>query len=189
MITTGIGASEIEGGVESGAVKPLAKVRGWLLVFTVLLIPHIVLSALILVNSWPLPAGASLSPPGWGIEHLRLITQLITLVGHTTGVALIVIRHRYAPAFFTLYIPVLFLLFLLDPDIMATQVAHAERLGFEGASDPDLGPAQAQVRTIFSLVLSVVVWGYWLRSKRVEAVFGRNGLGFLHTRVLSRWGR
>ena len=158
--------SDAGGATSDTPEQKLTKIRGWLLVLCIILFPHIITSALLLIKS--LPFVISLS-----VETLRLVTQAVMLVGHSTGLILIFKRNRYTPAYFTLYVPLLLLLTLADPDLAATQMANAEILGrqpLEGA---------AAVARVASLAVTVLIWAYWLRSKRVRAVFGSVGLGAL----------
>ena len=88
-------------------------------------------------------------------------------------------RSRFAPAFFTLYIPFGLVLFLIDPDPAATRVAYGEAAG-NLLGRPNLVTV---VESSFALALTAgftamaLGLGYWLRSKRVKAVFGSTGLG------------
>jgi len=150
---------------DDASKQDLSKIRGWLLVICIVLVPHIVTSALLLTRSMPIVISLS-------VETLRIVTQAVMLVGHITGLILIVRRNRYTPAYFTLYLPLLLLLTLADPDLAATQMANAELLG----TQPLEGAAVARVASLF---VTVIVWAYWLRSKRVRTVFGSVGLAAL----------
>ena len=150
-------------------------VRGWLLLFTLGLIPHIILSAAYAMASWDLVGGGA-NVTELRLERMRLVSSMAVLVGHATGVLLILTRNRYTPAFFSLYLPLLLLFVALDPDTIATQVAQAERLGVERVEG---SRAQAAVRTVLAVSLGIAWIVYWFRSARVRAVFGSTGLGAL----------
>jgi hypothetical protein len=122
-----------------------------------------------------------LSAPGMdrsllGVERIRILTQAVILIGHTIGLVLIVTRNRYTPTYFTLYLPLLVLIFFADPNTVATQVIYAERLGLSTAAERVKSGGQAVTRTVFALSATAVVFVYWLKSKRVRAVFGSTGL-------------
>jgi len=142
-----------------------------LLLFAVALVPHTVYSVLFLTNSEFFAVVAA--EPG------RLVNVVTQLVGGLSGLVLIMTRSRFAPAFFTLYIPFGLVLFLIDPDPAATRVAYAEVLG-NLLGNPDL---VAEIESSYALALTVgftgmaLGLGYMLRSKRVKAVFGSTGLG------------
>jgi hypothetical protein len=144
------------------AVRDLAKIRGWLLVFAVILIPHGVGSLFVL-----------LSPEFRGAESaLGLGTLVVTAAGNLSGIVLILSRNRLAPAFFTLYPPLLLLLNLLHPDLLATANARLAALG----STDEFGPTQLGLVLAVNVALVVLMVGYWARSERVQAVFGTKGL-------------
>ncbi len=156
-----------------GAQRDLSKVRGWLLLFAVALVPHTVWSVLFLTNSEFFAVVAA--------EPSRLVSVVTQLVGGLSGLVLIMTRSRFAPAFFTLYFPFGLVVFLMDPDPAATRVAYAEVLGNLVLGNPD--PVVAEIESSYALALTVgftgmaLGLGYMLRSKRVKAVFGSTGLG------------
>ena len=157
----------------------LATIRGWLLLFAIILVPHIVTSAVILAHSWPFVPMPDVEQDLRAVERLRSGTQAVIFIGNSVGLALLSTRNRYAPAYFTLYLPLLVLLFMADPDTIATQVAYAERLGLFDAAERAKNMTEARTRTVLSLSVTAVAFGYWLRSRRVYAVFGSTGLGGL----------
>ena len=151
-----------------GSPRDLSRVRGWLLLFAVALVPHLVIAIVILTHSGLM----DLTVFGW----INLVVQLI---GGSAGLVLIIARSRVAPAYFTLYIPFLVVLFLLDPDPLATRVAYMEVLG-DVVGDPsivDEAESTFGLGLSGSIVSSALAWGYMQRSKRVKAVFGSTGLG------------
>lgn len=153
------------------AVRQRETVGGWLLVICVLLVPHILNSALILANSAPFIREA-VADRDVGVETLRLVTLAVMFLGHSSGLLLIVSRHRFTPAYFTLYVPLLLVLFFVDPDPGATARSYAERLGL---AYPE-GAGTFIVQLTVSLAASALFFGYWLRSERVRRTFGSNGL-------------
>ncbi len=163
-----------------GAQRDLSKVRGWLLLFAVALVPHTVWSVVFLTNSEFFAVVAA--------EPSRLVNVVTQLVGGLSGLVLIMTRSRFAPAFFTLYFPFGLVVFLMDPDPAATRVAYAEVLVNLVWGNPDLVVAEiesavAEIESSYALALTVgftsmaLALGYMLRSKRVKAVFGSTGLG------------
>jgi hypothetical protein len=161
----------------------LTRIRGWLLVFCIMLVPHIVLAPLILIQSWPIVSAPSADPSIVSLERTRMLTQAVILIGNSVGLALILTRSRYAPAYFTVYLLLSPLLILADPDTIATQVEHARRLGLSHGADDSTGRAQAVMRTTFALLATGAWLGYWLESKRVRAVFGSAGLEAVRGRM------
>ena len=150
-----------------GPARSLSRVRGWLLVFVVLLVPHLVSSLFILASS-EFRAAA-------GIEGLSLVTLALTAAGNLSGIVLILTRNRYAPVFFTVYPPALLFLTLLSPSLV--DAANA-RLAALGATSP---VTPVQVAAVFSVNVAIVVGtvAYWARSERVRSVFGSRGLELL----------
>jgi len=147
----------------------LHKIRGWLLLFTILLVPHAVGSLALLLRQ--LQTGTLNSGPAL----LGAVTLGVTAVGNFTGLALILRRSPTAPAYFTLYLPLLVVLFFLDPDPVATINARLTSLGSPGP----VTAVQLGVLIVVNLVLVVLSVAYWSKSMRVEAVFGSRGLSLL----------
>jgi hypothetical protein len=159
-------------------VLDLNRIRGWLLLFAVALIPHIVLGVLNAFGSWQaltLPSGTGSETAEW----LRFVASSTVALGNTAGLLLILTRHRYAPAYFTLYLPCLFLLFFIDPDPLMTQAIYERRLGLASPTDLRRAHNRAVVRTALSVSMSLAWLVYWIRSRRVRAVFGSTGLGIV----------
>lgn len=152
---------------ESGAGSPsVAGVRGWLLLFTLGLLPHLALSGAYLAD-----AMRSRTAGGpW------LVLATLTLVGHGTGLALILRRHRLAPAFFTLYLPLSIAAALLTPGVGAAQAEEAVRLGMIDPSEQARVAASAPGRIALAVAVGALCLGYWLKSRRVRATFGSTGL-------------
>ncbi len=154
-----------------GSQKDLNKIRGWLLIFAVALVPHTVVAIFILTNSGLLAVATA--------EPMRMVNLVVQMVGGLSGLVLILTRSRVAPAFFTLYIPLLVVIVLLDPNLAATRVAYGEALG-DLLGDPDIA---VEIENSFGLGLTLSItstalaFGYILRSRRVKAVFGSTGLG------------
>jgi hypothetical protein len=155
------------GGREDPAVtdKNLNRVRGWLLVFVVILVPHTVRASLMLFS----PELRSVEAP------LGLATLGVTAMGNLLGITLVLSKHRWAPAFITVYLPFLLVLNLLNPDLVGTVNARMAAAGSTGEVDP---------LVVFGLLavnlVMIAVWvGYWMKSERVQAVFGSRGLQLL----------
>jgi hypothetical protein len=145
--------------------KNLNLVRGWLLVFVVILVPHAVRATLMLF-----------SPELRGVEtSLGLATLGVTAIGNLLGIALVLSKHRLAPPFFTLYLPLLFILNLLHPDLVGTVNARTAAFGFTR----DIDPVSVGGLLVMNLVMIVVWVSYWMQSERVQAVFGSKGLQLL----------
>ena len=153
--------------------QKLNKIRGWLLVFFIMLIPHTPQSLMLVIKEWPIVFDADPSYSMLRVETLRLVTHVVMFLGHSMSLVLIVTRNRYTPAFITVYLALLFFLTIVDPDIAATQVANIETLGI---SNPPDASFLAGARWV-GIATAPILWGYWLRSKRVRAVFGSVGLG------------
>jgi hypothetical protein len=147
--------------------RDLSKIRGWLLFFVVILIPHGLGAPFGIALELPLDQPVS------GMDVLRVTTLAVIAVGNLLGVFLILSRNRIAPAFFTLYPLLLVLLYLLDPDPIATVNARLAALDSTGG----LAPIQLRVLEVVNLALVALIVGYWAKSKRVQAVFGSRGLG------------
>ena len=96
-------------------------------------------------------------------------------VGNLLGVFLILRRHQAAPVYFSLYLPFIVLLYLLDPDPVATANARLASIGAE----PDFTANHLAVILTLNVVLVAGCVAYWSRSKRVKAVFGTTGLALL----------
>jgi hypothetical protein len=154
-----------EGEVLTVTDKNLNRVRGWLLVFVVILVPHGVRATLMLF-----------SPELRSVEtSMGLATLGVTAIGNLLGIALILSKHRWAPAFITLYLPLLLVLNLLNPDLVGTVNARMGALGSTG----EVGPLVV-VGLLAVNVVMIAVWvGYWTKSQRVQAVFGSRGLHLL----------
>ena len=87
----------------------LSKIRGWLLVCIVVLVPH---------GVGPFVALLTFDREALG-GTLATVTLVVTGSGNLLGIALILSRNRLAPLFFTVYPPTLLLLTLLIPDLPA----------------------------------------------------------------------
>jgi hypothetical protein len=143
----------------------LNRVHGWLLVFVVILLPHAVRASLMLF-----------SPEARAVEtSLGLATLGITAAGNLLGIFLILSRSRFAPLFFTLYLPLLFVMNLLIPDLVGTVNARLAVMG----SAIEVGASFVWGLLAFNLVVIGLAVGYWTRSERVKAVFGSRGLQLL----------
>lgn len=142
-------------------------IGGWLLVFTVGLVPHLVLSGRHI-------AAALQGAPGTG--GLFGALAVLTLVGHGLGLLLIVRRHRFAPAFFTLYLPLAIAAAVLTPEVGTLQAAEAGRLGIADAAAQARMVASATVRIAVGVLVAALWIGYWARSRRIRATFGSTGL-------------
>jgi hypothetical protein len=155
------------GGGEGSAVtdKNLNRVRGWLLVFVVILVPHGVRATLMLFS----PELRSVETP------LGLATLGVTAIGNLLSIALVLSKHRWAPAFITLYLPLLLVLNLLNPDLVGTVNA---RMGAAGSTG-EVGPLFVFGLLAMNLLMIAVWVGYWMKSERVQAVFGSRGLQLL----------
>lgn len=151
------------------SLPDLAKVRGWLLVFTILLLPHGVGAPFLLSRQ------LSMGPPVSGPEVLALASLAVTAFGNLAGVFLVLTRNRMAPAFFTIYLPLLMCLLLLDPDPIATANARLAALG----SSEEMTPGRMWFVGVMNFALVVLMVAYWVRAKRVQAVFGTRGLALL----------
>ena len=148
--------------------QDLNRIRGWLLLFLLLLVPHG-------VGSWVL----LLLPDIRAAETaLGIATLLVTGAGNLTGFLLIVQRRRITPAFFSLYLPLLLALNLLNPDLVGTANARLAAMGSTGefAADRIWGAIAVNA------VLVVVAVGYWMKSQRVLAVFGSRGIELIVAR-------
>jgi uncharacterized membrane protein YhaH (DUF805 family) len=154
---------------ESAATSRFAWIRGWLLVFCVMLVPHIVSSALLLMAYGRNGLASGGAPP-----RLEVLQLTLTLVGHSVGLALILARSRYAPAYFVLYTSLLLLLVVADPDPTATYVRRLHAMGASREAAED--HTRAVRGMVVSLAASAVALGYWVRSERVMKVFGSTGL-------------
>jgi hypothetical protein len=154
----------------------LAGIRGWLLAFAIWIALGVPLSAVTLASFPSVAWGISFYPSAWGAEHLRLLFPAVIFVGHTIGLVLIGMRQRYAPAFFTLYLPLLALLLIVDP---LRELVYLEWIGFEFAVHPD-GLSEIKPLLIAKLLGRLAILGvataYWLHSQRVKTVFGSKGL-------------
>jgi hypothetical protein len=103
---------------------------------------------------------------------------VVTAVGNLSGIYLILSRNRVAPAFFTLYPPLLVVLTLLEPNLLATANA---RLAAVGSTD-QLSSIQLTALMGVNVVIVALMVGYFVRSERVHAVFGTRGLHLLRGR-------
>lgn len=152
--------------------QELDKIRGWLLLWVIVLIPHGVGAPILLVRQ--------LSQSGWGPESDSLGLALLVFggIGNLAGIFLILTRSRIAPAFFTLYPPLLLVLTLSAGDLTGTIEA---RLAAQGISAELSTPVLLGVLLILNVVLAGLSVGYWSRSRRVQAVFGTRGLRLLRS--------
>lgn len=151
-------------------------IGGGLIVMCLLLVPHVLNSAWILANS--LPVITNLPRNIFSVETLRVVTLTATMVGNLAGLTMIVTRNRFTPAFFTIYLPLVLLLFFADPDPGATVRDHAQRIGYEYSADKGLSVPHV----ILAFGSTAIVFGYWLRSQRVRRTFGSTGLEILRRR-------
>jgi len=142
-------------------------VRGWLLVFVAILIPHGLSSVVALF----LPGLREVA----GIHGLGLVVLGVTAVGNLSGIYLILSRNGLAPIFFTLYPPLLLSLNLLEPNLLARVNA---RLAAFGSTD-QLSAIQLTALVAVNVVIVGLMVGYFVRSERVQAVFGTRGLQLL----------
>ena len=144
------------------SLTEFGKVRGWLVVFLVVLVFH------------GLTSLAALFVPGLramaGVRGSDLMILGCSAVGSLAGIFLILTRNRAAPLFFTVYPPLLLGVNLVLPGFR--DAVHA-RLG------AILGDADLTGSIAVDVVLAGVVVAYWARSRRVEAVFGSRGLQLL----------
>lgn len=137
--------------------------------FLLLLLPHGV-GSLVLLSS----------PAIHAVETgLGSVTLLVTGAGNLLGFFLILRRHPITPSYFSLYLPLLLALNLLNPDLVGTANG---RLAAMGSTDV-FAPAQIWGVLAVNVVLVAAAVGYWMRSKRVLAVFGTRGLDLF----VSRW--
>ena len=155
----------------------LTTIRGWLLGFCILLFPHTFQAAVFLVRYWQVDYPPSVAP-----HAHEIVATVIMLVGSTLGYLLIVTRNRFTPAFFVLYLPFAFVLLLADPHPIATYVARLHRFGYSNMTHVAQDRMQGTIVYAASSVAIIVTTAYWVRSERVRAVFGSNGL-----RALRRW--
>lgn len=155
-------------------------IGGWLLLICIVLVPHILNSALILAKSpaFLRDAGVDLNV---GVEAHRLVMLSMNVIGNATGLILIAKRHRFTPAFFTIFIPLACALFFLDPDPIQTVKSYAQRIGFTYSE----APASFIVHATISFGSSTLILGYWMRSERVRRTFGSNGLEILRRRPIN----
>lgn len=163
---------------EISATREREAIGGWLLLVCIVLVPHILNSPLILAKSLPFlrDAGVGLD---MRVEALRLVTLVVVFLGNSCGLLLILTRHRFTPAYFTFYVPLLVGLFLLDPDPGLTARSYAQRLG---VTYPN-APGSFVVHVTIALAASALFFGYWLRSERVRRTFGSNGIEILRHRA------
>ncbi len=143
----------------------LSKIRGWLLVCVLILVPHGVGAILLLLLLDSTALGGTLGTA----------TLVVTAAGNLSGILLVLSRNRIAPAFFTLYLPALLVLNLSDPDLLGTFNARLAAVGASG----ELAAAQLWALLAVNIVIVALMEGYWMRSERVRAVFGTRGLGLL----------
>lgn len=143
----------------------LNTIGGWLLVMVLLLVPHTVGAPLGLVL---------FDGPALG-GTLGAATLLVTAVGGLSGILLAFSRHRFAPAFFTLYPPLLLALNLMQPDLLG--LANA-RLAAVGVTE-EFTPYHIALVLILNAALVVAIVAYWMKSERVQMVYGTNGLNAL----------
>jgi hypothetical protein len=160
----------------------LAGIRGWLLAFAIWIALGVPISAVTLASSPSVASGISFHPSAWGAEHLLLVFPAVIIVGHSIGLVLIAMRQRYAPAFFTLYLPLLALLLVVHP---LKELVYLEWIGFEYNSHQD-GLFEIKALLVAKLLGRLAILGvataYWLRSQRVETVFGSKGLDVFWSR-------
>lgn len=152
-----------------GSPEDLGKIRGWLLVMVVILIPHGV-GGLMALFSPEFRTAAQIGSNGMAL-------LVFTVVGNLAGILLIFTRHRLAPVFFTVYLPILFGSIFLERDLLASVNA---RLGALGSPDR-LSQLQLVVLLVMNAAIAVLMIGYWTRSRRVRAVFGTTGLELLRS--------
>jgi hypothetical protein len=147
--------------------EDLGKVRGWLILMVVVLIPHGVGGVMALFSP-EFRAAAQIGSSG-------LALLVFTVVGNLAGILLIVTRSRVAPVFFTLYLPILFGSIFLERNLLTSVNARLAALGSTGR----LSEMQLVALLAANAVIGVLMVGYWVRSKRVRAVFGTTGLDLL----------
>lgn len=148
---------------EAGA----AALGGWTLVCAFLLMPSGLMSLVALF----LPHLRNAA----GIHGFALVLLALTAVGNLGGACLVFRRSRVAPAFFTLYLPVMLFMNLLLPDLLGTM--NRRLAAFGSAPDLEWGGLAAVMAVNAVVVLAMVL--YWGRSRRVESVFGSRGLAIL----------
>jgi hypothetical protein len=133
-----------------------------------------------------LSSSVALFLPGFreaaGIHGLGLVLLVVTAAGNLSGICLILSRNRVAPAFFTLYPPLLVVLtLLLEPNLLETVNARLAAIG----STDQLSSIQLMALMAVNVVIVVLMVGYFVRSERVQAVFGTRGLQLLRPSKLS----
>jgi hypothetical protein len=150
-----------------GVSPSRAGIEGWLLLFTVGLVPHFLLSGSRILAA--VRGAADAGGPG-------LILAIVSFVGHGVGLLLILRRHRLTPVYFCGYQPLLIVIALLTPGLATLQATEAVRLGVIASTEQIHFLGSAPVRNALVVAVTGVWLGYWMRSQRVRATFGSAGL-------------
>jgi hypothetical protein len=170
---------QVEMHTSLGASPRRAGIEGWLLFFTVGLVPHFLLSGSRILAA--VRGAADAGGPG-------LVLAIVSFVGHGVGLLLIVRRHRLAPVYFCCYQPLLIVLALLTPGLATLQATEAVRLGMINSTEQIRFLGSALVRNALVLAVTGLWLWYWVRSRRVRATFGSAGMEALTRGGASRSG-
>jgi hypothetical protein len=166
------GSSSVRGESE---LRKLSGVRGWVLVFVlcqaVLLIYEVVMATelqAIFGGTWML---------GIALPHLRAMlfiqsaTQLLQLIGVSTGLVLVFRKSPSAPAYWIVLFVLMSLSAIYDAAAAAWVVPILRKL-FGPGNTSIADDIDHQMRLNVGLIAYAIAWAaYWIRSERVRVLF------------------